>query len=130
MATINFLAVRGELLYQPLPRGKYFCTIDEIMTDKDTNGHEMWSIRFKVVEGKYEGRFLFDCLLFKGAGLERVKNLCEALGLDVSREINLTPDLISGRSCAVATDIMGGVSPQGAAILANVVVCYDYSHLD
>jgi hypothetical protein len=65
----------------------------------------MWKLAFEVVEGDHMGRLIFDNLVFKTAGFQRVKSLCRVLGLDVSGQLDLRPDSIRGGSCYVTVDI-------------------------
>ena len=46
--------------YKPLPDGDYICIVDNVEETETSAGEKAWSIRYKVTEGKYEGRYLFD----------------------------------------------------------------------
>ena len=46
--------------YKPLPDGDYICIVDNVEETETSVGEKAWSIKFKVAEGKYEGRYLFD----------------------------------------------------------------------
>lgn len=105
MPRIDFSTVNKGEAYPPLPAGKYLCCVGKVTPAKTRTGHEMWKMRFEVVEGSYMGRFIFDHMVFMGKGFERLKHLCLALGLEVSGELDLTPDSILGRTCFVEVEI-------------------------
>ena len=46
--------------YKPLPDGDYICIVDNVEETETSAGEKAWSIRFKVTEGEYEGKYLFD----------------------------------------------------------------------
>ena len=46
--------------YKPLPDGDYICIVDNVEETETSAGEKAWSIKLKVAEGKYEGRYLFD----------------------------------------------------------------------
>ena len=64
----------------------------------------MWKLRFEVLDGEYRGRYIFDNMVFSDAALKRVKLICSRLGLDVSGEVELTPEVIMGRKCWVTVE--------------------------
>lgn len=46
--------------FKPLPNGDYVCVVDNVEEAETSAGERAWNIRFKVIEGKYAGRYLFD----------------------------------------------------------------------
>lgn len=46
--------------FKPLPEGDYVCVVDNVEETETSAGEKAWNIKFKVAEGKYAGRFLFD----------------------------------------------------------------------
>ena len=48
--------------FKPLPNGDYVCIVDNVEEAETSAGEKAWNIKFKVAEGKYEGRYLFDKL--------------------------------------------------------------------
>ena len=46
--------------FKPLPKGDYVCVVDNVEETETSAGEKAWKIRFKVVEGEYKGRYLFD----------------------------------------------------------------------
>ena len=94
MARINFNTVDDIDDFSPLPEGQYLCRLAEVEEASTQYGDDMWKIRFVVAEGASQGRYIFDNLVFSEAALKRVKLVCSRLGLDVSGEVELTPDLL------------------------------------
>ena len=121
MPTVNFSEIEDDGKYPPLPKGQYPCSIVMVTVESTRKGDEMWNIRFEVTEGQYAGRLIFDRLVFKGKGYVRIKGLCQALGLDVTGRVDLTPDAIHGRSCLVEVHIKEFEDHQGQTQKANNV---------
>lgn len=85
----------------PLSDGEYLCKVERVERSQSQYGDEMWKVRFTVLAGQHVGRPIFDNLTFSPEALPRVKLLCASLGLDLSGELDLTPDLLRGRECRV-----------------------------
>jgi len=64
-------------------------------------GKQMWKLKFAVRNGRFEGRHLVDFLFFTDKALPRVKILCSALKVDASGLCDLTPEMLTNRSCRV-----------------------------
>ena len=84
---------------EPLPPGSYVVRLVDVGEKMTKVGDEMWLLKFAVEDERHLGRFIWDNLVFSDAGLPRVKLACEALGLDVSGEVELTPDMLIDRRC-------------------------------
>ena len=69
-------------------------------------------------------------MFFSQAALKRVKLICARLGLDVSGEIDLTPSLITGRTCYVTVGIEEYEDHQGNLKKRNVVPFAGYERAD
>jgi DNA primase len=102
MPRINFNTVDDV---GPLPAGKYLCRLDDVDPKKTQYGDDMWRLRFKVEAGPQKGRVIFDNLVFSNAAMPRVKLLCRCLGIDVSEEVELTPELLCEKVCMVKVEI-------------------------
>jgi hypothetical protein len=104
MPRVNFGKVRSpKNEFQPVPEGRYLVKLAEIEEDRTRNGDEMWKLRLVIQKGDHAGRFLFDNLVFSRKAIGRVKAVCASLGVDVTGEVNLTPEDLIGRQCMVAT---------------------------
>jgi len=121
MPKIDFSKVDDARDFSPVPAGKYLCRLSEIEEASTQHGDEMWKLRFEVVKGPYAGRFIFDNLVFSEAALKRVKLICSRLGLDVSKELDLTPDLIKGRVAILTVDIQPYEDAEGRTKQRNTV---------
>lgn len=130
MPRIDFNNVDDVQDFSPLPDGKYLCRVAEVQVSATQYGDEMWKLRFVVEQGPHRGRFLFDNLVFSNAAMKRVKLICSRLGLDVSRELDLTPALIEGRSCSVTVETEDYEDTEGHPRRRNVVPFAGYERAD
>lgn len=121
MPKIDFNKVDDVQDFSPLPDGKYLCRVVEVEEATTQYGDEMWKLRFAVESGPQRGRYIFDNLVFSEAALKRVKLICSRLGLDVSGKLDLTPALISGRSCHVTVATEAYEDQEGKTKRRNVV---------
>ena len=85
----------------PLPDGEYFCRIERVERSQSQYGDEMWKVRLAVQGGPHAGRVIYDNLTFSAESLPRVKLLCACIRLDLSGELDLTPDMLRGRDVRV-----------------------------
>ena len=104
------------------PRNQYSVQVDGVSKERRRGRPEMWRLTLQILSGDYKDLCFHDHLVFSEIGLRRVKLLCEALGLDVSGDVDLTPDLILGRTCLVTIDQVDFFDSQGRWIGANVVL--------
>ncbi len=96
MPRIDFSQVDDIQDFSPLPAGKYLCRLVGVEEASTQHGDEMWKLRFEVLKGPYAGRLIFDNFVFSDAALKRAKLIWSRLGLDVSKELDLTPETIKG----------------------------------
>ena len=101
--------------------------MDEATTQ---NGDDMWKLKFVVESGEHRGRYIFDNMVFSDAALKRAKLICSRLGLDVSGELNLTPSVITDRTCNVTVDIEEYEDHKGNIKKRNVVPFAGYERAD
>ena len=131
MPNTDFSRVGNAQDFSPLPPGAYPCRLAEIDPNGLTKaGDEMWNLQFVVSEGDCQGRMIFDRISFGEAALPRVKLLCEALGLDVSGEVDLEPELLEGREAIVTVDIQTYFDQGGNEKKSNKVTFTGYSHIN
>jgi len=121
MPKIDFGHVDDVQDFSPVPAGKYLCRLSGIEEASTQHGDEMWKLRFEVTQGPYAGRLIFDNLVFSEAALKRAKLICSRLGLDVSKELDLTPELIKGRVAMLTVDIEPYEDAEGRTKQRNVV---------
>ena len=130
MPKIDFSKVDDVQDFTPLPDDRYLCQLGEIEEDTTQYNDEMWKLKFEVIEGEYSGRFIFDNLVFSEAALKRAKLICSRLGLDVSAEIDLTPDLLKGRKCYVLVTTEEYENDEGETKKRNVVSFAGYESVE
>ena len=121
MPKIDFGHVDDVQDFSPLPAGKYLCRLSGIEEASTQHGDEMWKLRFEVIKGPSAGRLVFDNLVFSEAALKRAKLICSRLGLDVSKELDLTPELIKGRVALLTVDIEPYEDAEGRTKQRNTV---------
>jgi hypothetical protein len=121
MPKIDFGQVDDVQDFSPLPAGKYLCRLIGLEEASTQHGDEMWKLRFEVIKGPYAGRLIFDNLVFSDAALKRAKLICSRLGLDVSKELDLTPELIKGRVATLTVEIEPYEDAEGRTKQRNVV---------
>ena len=130
MPKIDFKNIEDAQDYEPIPEGDYTCSIANVEEASTKNGDEMWKLKLEVIEGDHEGRFLFDNLVFSDAAMKRVKFVCSRLGVDVSGEMNLTPDVLLERVCKVTTTVQEYEDEKGVRKYRNAVPFTGYEKVD
>jgi len=130
MPKIDFSTVDDVQDFTPLPDGKYLCRLAEIEEASTQYGDEMWKLKFVVAKGPYQGRYIFDNLVFSEAAMKRVKLICSRLGLDVSGEIELTPSMLEGKVCYLTVETEDYEDQEGKTKSRNVVPFAGYERGD
>jgi len=121
MPKIDFSHVDDVQDFSPVPAGKYLCRLVGIEEASTQHGDEMWRLRFEIIKGPSAGRLIFDNLVFSEAALKRVKLICSRLGFDVSKELDLTPELIKGRVAILTVDTESYEDAEGRKKQRNTV---------
>ena len=121
MPKIDFRTVEDTADFSPLPMGKYLCRVAAIELGETSAGDERWLLRLTVDEGPYSGRTVIDNLSFSEAALKRVKFVCERLGVDVTGEVDVSPDLLLGRLALVTVELGTYEDEFGARRIRNKV---------
>ena len=129
MPKVDFRNMEDAQGYTPIPKGRYLCYLADINETTTRAGYEMWRAKFEIIEGTYTGGFIYDNIIFNPVGLKRVRCLCNALGLDITKECNLTPQSILGRSCFVDTFIKDFRDRHGELRQGNEVSFYGFSSI-
>jgi hypothetical protein len=102
MPTINFAEVKG---LEPLPVGKYPATIVAATEGLSKAGNTKIDIQWKLVGGKYDGRIVFDSLVFTPQTLFRVKGTLVQLGFPKNFKGNVGPQDLIGKSAEILLEI-------------------------
>lgn len=66
----NLNDVEEDKGFELLPKGNYPCIVDELEFTESSSGNPMIAAKFKVTEGEFEGRVLFDYWVLGGNGAE------------------------------------------------------------
>jgi len=130
MPKINFDQIGDIDDFTPLEEDTYLCRLAEVEEATTQFGDELWKLRWVVAEGPYQGRFIFDNMVFSEAALKRVKLICSCLGLEVSGEVDITPELIKGRMCYVTVEVEEEEVEEGKIKSRNVVPFAGYAPAD
>ena len=81
----------------------------------------MWKLRWAIEGGEHQGRLLFDNMVFNDRAMPRVKLICNVLGLDVSGEVDLEPEMLIGRRAMIETYIEEYTDSNGAQKARNAI---------
>lgn len=129
---IDFSTIDEATDFKPLPEGRYLCVLDNIdETTTKESGADLWKLRFRVIDGEFTGRTIFDNMVFSEKALKRVKLMCSRLGLDVSKEMDLVPSMIKGKNVFITVEIGEYEDPQtGKKKPKNVVPFAGYDRAD
>ena len=130
MPHIDFATVDDVDDFSPVPPDQYPVEPKSVEETSTQAGDAMWRVRLLIVGGPYKGRYIFDNLVFSAAAMKRVKLFCRALGLDVSGEVDLTPDLIIGRACQATVELEDYEDAEGNVRPRNVVPFAGYEEAD
>lgn len=130
MPKIDFTKVEDAQDFMPLPDGKYLCELKEIEESLTQRGDDLWKLRFEVIEGEYMGRYIFDNLVFSEAALKRAKLICARLGIDVSKEVDVEPELLLHKKCYINVLTEGYEDNDGNVKKRNVVPFAGYEKVE
>lgn len=100
MVKINWDAVKEEES-AVLEEGTYKVKVDDIEERTTKNGHDMWRMKLKVIEGDDIGKVVFDNLIFSEKALKRVKLVAAKLGINLQGEQDFLPSSILGKEAYV-----------------------------
>ena len=105
MPKIDFGKIKDLDDFSPLPKGQYECRIFEVKEARTLAGEAMFKLTLAITRGEFKGRYIFDSLFFSKKGQRRLKHVCAALGLDVSGELDVSPEVLVGRRCRVDVEL-------------------------
>lgn len=66
----NLNEVEEDRGFELIPRGKYPAVVNEFEFTESSSGNPMIAVQFKITEGEFEGRVLFDYWVLAGKGAE------------------------------------------------------------
>ena len=90
---------------KPLPRAWYLASIVEAKEGVSKQGNVKMDLRWKVEEGEFEGRNVFDTLTFTQKALFRVKATLKGLGFPDDFSGEISGDDLVGKTARILVDI-------------------------
>ncbi len=94
----DFRQVHDVESFVSIPEGRYLCRVAEVREGLARDGSVRWSMRLEVADGEFAGRTAgWDSLTWSERGIQRVKRVLSALGLDTSGVLELEPGDLVGR---------------------------------
>jgi hypothetical protein len=121
MPRVDFPNVDDASDYTVLPEGDYTCMVTEVFDEVSQAGNDMWKLHMRVDKGEYEGRMIFDNLVFTEKALPRVKIFAKACMLDVTKEIDMQPAAVLGKMVMVSVFETSYENASGEKIPTNKV---------
>jgi hypothetical protein len=108
---MDFTSVKG---LEPIPQGEYNVEVAEAKVGESQSGNAKIDVRYKVLDGEYEGRIVFETLSFHPKALWRTKKTLMALGFpeDFSGEIDPEMLLSKMAKITVAVETGRGADPE------------------
>jgi hypothetical protein len=84
-----------------IDEGDYICVCVKVEEGNTDDGDAMWNLWWKIYDGAFENRYIFDRLFFNQKCYPRMKLILGRLGFDVSGELDLTTDMLVGKFALV-----------------------------
>lgn len=66
----NLEEVEEDKGFELIPKGTYPAIVEELELQESSSGNPMFAVQFKITEGEYENRLLFDYWVLAGKGAE------------------------------------------------------------
>ena len=86
--------------FEPMPPGKYHVQVESAETKYDKNGKEYFNVKYKITEGEFAGRFVWDGVFFSEKSLGRLKLIASRLlGIKPLSKIMITTDMFTDKTC-------------------------------
>jgi hypothetical protein len=90
---------------KPLPRDWYLASIVEAKEGVSKQNNAKIDLRWKVEEGEFEGRNIFDTITFTQKALFRVKATLKGLGYPEDFSGEIVPEDLVGKTARILVDI-------------------------
>lgn len=124
MPRVDFSKADEATGFAPIPDGQYKACVEKVEERTTSTGSDMWSVEWRIVEGKYLGRKIFDNLVFSQKGMGRVKLMLKRMGFDVSGELDCQPEMIHGKQLFISVYTDSYADREGTERKVNRIV-YD-----
>lgn len=114
-----------------IPEGSYLCRIVDVRERQTRNEDALWALRLIVAEGEFTGRHAaWDNLVFSSRGLNRVRNVFEALQLPANGKVQVEPNDLVDKQVFVAIRPASYQSPDGTMVRRNEIPYDGYRKVD
>lgn len=100
--SIDFGSVKG---LEPIPAGNYLASIIKAESGQSKAGNQKIDIQWKIDGGQYDGRVIFESLVFTEKTLFRVKNTLLGLGFDKNFNGEITSEMLVNKVATISVDI-------------------------
>jgi hypothetical protein len=97
---------------KPVPPGTYLASITTAKSGMSQAQNPKLDITWKIEEGEFEGRNVFDTLTFSPKSLYRVKGTLIALDFPADFSGEVVPDELVGKTALIVVDIDNNDSGQ------------------
>ena len=102
---IDFATIPGGEL---LPAGLYNVAVSSAKAGTSRNGNRKIDLRYKVTDGEYTDRIIFDTLTFTEKALWKVRQVMQACGFPSNFSGAVDPEMFIGRVMTVQLEIQAG----------------------
>jgi hypothetical protein len=99
MGTITLNFTNESAQKNLVPEGEYVCGIDNIQEKQTKAGDTMWSVRFRIVEGQFANRCLFELWVFAATTLPRISKILSVFDMKNKGEVAIEPTAFIGKKC-------------------------------
>lgn len=86
----NLDDVKEDSGFEIIPKGDYSAIVDELELTESAAGNAMFAAKFKITEGEFEGRVVFDYWVLQGKGAEFGLGKLKKFLSRVTPEVNLS----------------------------------------
>lgn len=89
-----------------IPTANYLAELIDITERKTAKGDDMWSLKFEILDGGQEGRYVFDNMVFSSnpKAKSRIKLITKRLGVPEDFVGELTKDMLLRRQVCIDVD--------------------------
>jgi len=126
MPTIRFGQTDRSRKFDLLPPGSYLCRVATVEEQTTRKGDPMWRLCLVVSEGPFEGRRVFDRVVFSEAAQQRLEMFCEAFGIETEGEVSLVPGRVQDAKVFVQVTVEEYRDGEGNDREANAVAFDGY----
>lgn len=106
----NLTDVEEDKGFEVIPKGNYSAVVDELEFGESANsGNPMISAKFKITEGEFEGRVVFDYWVLQGKGSEFGLGKVKKFLSRVTPEVDLStfnPETFTEEGIAIGRELV------------------------